>query len=375
MQIYLVGGAVRDSLLGIPVHERDWVVVGASPERLLELGYRAADPRFPVFLHPETGEEYALARRETKTGRGYKGFGVEYGPQVRLEEDLARRDLRVNAMARSGDGTLIDPFGGQDDLRARRLRHVTPAFVEDPLRILRAARFRATLGGLGFELDEETFALMGEMAQGPELGALSGARIWRETSRALASAAPGRYLDVLARCGALERLLPELAPARIQHAIARLEHAANVPGEPGTRMAATAALLAPDAPRELAMRLGAPERVLELCTLVQGWTAERIVETAASPEALMRSIEALDAIRRPERLERFVDALAPLAAGREDAVRALRSLTAARSAAAAVQARALAATGLEGRALGEALRARRVVAIADAATRGEDLDR
>ena len=186
MQVYLVGGAVRDGLLGLPIAERDWVVVGASPAQLLELGYRAADPSFPVFLHPETGEEYALARRETKTGGGYKGFSVDCGPDVRLEEDLARRDLRVNAIAKAEDGTLIDPFGGEGDVHARRLRHVTAAFVEDPLRILRAARLRATLAALGFELDEETFELMRAMAAGPELSMLSAARVWRETSRAFA---------------------------------------------------------------------------------------------------------------------------------------------------------------------------------------------
>ncbi len=365
MQVYLVGGAVRDALLGLPVEERDWVVVGATPEQLLELGYRAADPRFPVFLHPETGEEYALARRETKTGGGYKGFAIDCGPDVQLEEDLARRDLRVNAMAKAEDGTLIDPFGGAGDLHARRLRHVTAAFVEDPLRILRAARFCATLAAFRFELDEETFDLMRTMAEGPELRMLSVTRIWRETARALASAAPARYLDVLRRCGALERLLPGVAPTRLERGVARLERALSAPGAPGPRMAATAVLIAPDTPSELAARLGAPAQVLELCALVEGWDTDRIVEAAATPENVMGTIEGLDAIRRPERLEHFVEALEPMAVGHEGARWALGVLAAARRAAGAVQARALAGAGLEGPALGQALRERRIQAISD----------
>jgi len=160
MKIYLVGGAVRDRLLGLPVEERDWVVTGATEQEMAALGYQQVDADFPVFLHPESGEEYALARREVKTGPGYKGFRIETGPDVTLEEDLARRDLTINAMAEADDGTLIDPYGGRDDLEAGLLRHVTPAFVEDPVRLPRVARFAAKLAGYGFRVAHDTFTLM-----------------------------------------------------------------------------------------------------------------------------------------------------------------------------------------------------------------------
>src|ERR1700683_2863961 len=163
MQVYLVGGAVRDALLGLPVKERDWVVVGSTRDELLRLKYREVGRDFPVFLHPESHEEYALARRERKTSPGYRGFAVEFGPEVSLEQDLARRDLTINAIARAGDGSFIDPFGGQRDLKARVLRHVSPAFVEDPVRILRIARFAARFAPLGFQIDPDTLALMGGM--------------------------------------------------------------------------------------------------------------------------------------------------------------------------------------------------------------------
>ncbi|MGK8440610.1 multifunctional CCA addition/repair protein [Ectopseudomonas hydrolytica] len=210
MQIYKVGGAVRDRLLGRPVSEVDWVVVGASAEQMLELGYRPVGADFPVFLHPQTGEEYALARTERKSGRGYGGFTFHASPEVTLEEDLIRRDLSVNAMAEDEQGTLIDPYGGQQDLAARILRHVSPAFAEDPLRVLRVARFAARYAPLGFHVADETMALMRQLAESGELAHLTAERSWKEISRALMEPRPDVFIQVLRDCGALAALLPEV---------------------------------------------------------------------------------------------------------------------------------------------------------------------
>ena len=185
MQVYLVGGAVRDALLGLTVKERDWVVVGGTREELLRRNFREVGRDFPVFLHPETQEEHALARLERKVSPGYRGFAVEFGPDVTLEEDLARRDLTINAMARAADGTLIDPFGGGRDLEARVLRHVSPAFAEDPVRILRVARFAARFAPLGFQVAPETLVLMRAMVERREVDALVPERVWQETEKAL----------------------------------------------------------------------------------------------------------------------------------------------------------------------------------------------
>jgi len=207
---YLVGGAVRDELLGLEVSERDWVVTGSTPESLLQQGYRQVGASFPVFLHPQTGEEYALARTERKQGHGYHGFAVDFHPGVTLQEDLARRDLTINAMARSGDGRLIDPFGGAADLEKRILRHVSPAFAEDPLRVLRVARFAARFARLGFRIHPETLDLMRGISQSGELQHLAAERTWAEWVGGLASAKPSIFLQVLRDCGALNVLLPEL---------------------------------------------------------------------------------------------------------------------------------------------------------------------
>ncbi len=210
MQAYLVGGAVRDALLGLPAGDRDFVVVGATPERMIELGYRQVGRDFPVFLHPQSSEEYALARTERKSGRGYTGFVVHASPDVTLEDDLRRRDFTINAIARAEDGTLSDPFGGIADLQARRLRHVSAAFAEDPLRVLRAARFMARFASLGFAVAPETLALMREMVASGELEALVPERVWQELSRALRSARPSAFLRTLRDCGALRVVLPEV---------------------------------------------------------------------------------------------------------------------------------------------------------------------
>ena len=210
MKTYLVGGAVRDPLLGLQPGDNDHVVVGSTPEQMLALGFKPVGRDFPVFLHPQTGEEYALARTERKSGRGYRGFVVDTDPSVTLEEDLARRDFTINAIAKGEDGTLVDPLGGMRDIESRVLRHAGPAFVEDPLRILRAARFMARFTSLGFSVAPETRALMQDMAQAGELSELVSERVWQELSRALRSETPSAFLRTLRDCGALVQVLPEI---------------------------------------------------------------------------------------------------------------------------------------------------------------------
>lgn len=210
MQVYLVGGAVRDALLNIPIQDRDWVVVGAQPQDLLDLGCKQVGSDFPVFLHPETQEEYALARTERKAGRGYHGFEIDASPVVTLEEDLLRRDLTINAMALTNQGELIDPYGGQRDLEQRVLRHVSPAFIEDPLRVLRVARFKAQLAEFGFQLAPETHDLLCQMVNEGELIDLVAERIWLEVTKALMTSRPGLFFACLKEIGALAVLFPAL---------------------------------------------------------------------------------------------------------------------------------------------------------------------
>ena len=218
MKRYLVGGAVRDALLGLPVGEQDWVVVGATPEAMVAAGYRPVGKDFPVFLHPQTKDEHALARTESKSGRGYHGFSFHAGPEVTLEEDLGRRDLTVNAIARDDEGRLVDPHGGQRDLEARVLRHVSPAFAEDPVRVLRLARFAARFAPLGFTVAPETLALCRQLVEAGEVDSLVAERVWKETEKALMQGAvmagapsrPSDYFETLRACGALARLFPEL---------------------------------------------------------------------------------------------------------------------------------------------------------------------
>src|ERR671939_1527367 len=207
MEIYAVGGAVRDELLGLPVQDRDYVVVGATPEEMIALGFKPVGRDFPVFLHPETHEEYALARTERKSGRGYKGFSVHASPDVTLEEDLRRRDLTINAMAKAEDGTLIDPYGGKRDLEQRILRHVSEAFAEDPVRILRVARFAARFG---FRVAPETMALMKQMVASGEADYLVAERVWQEFAKGLMEREPERMFEVLEACSLQKKLVPEL---------------------------------------------------------------------------------------------------------------------------------------------------------------------
>ena len=210
MQIYLVGGAVRDALLKINIKDKDWVVVGSTPEQLLDLGYSQVGADFPVFLHPKTKEEYALARTERKSGSGYQGFICDFSPNISLEDDLLRRDLTINAMAQKDDGSLVDPYNGQQDIKDKKLRHVSDAFSEDPLRVLRVARFAARFAHLGFTIADETLKLMRDIAASGELAHLTQERVWQETERALGESKPWVYFQVLRDCDALAIIFPEL---------------------------------------------------------------------------------------------------------------------------------------------------------------------
>jgi tRNA nucleotidyltransferase (CCA-adding enzyme) len=325
VKIYQVGGSVRDSMLGLPVQDRDWVVVGADPAAMLREGYKPVGSDFPVFLHPETREEYALARTERKTGPGYKGFAFHAAPDVTLEEDLRRRDLTINAMARDEAGTLVDPYGGERDLEAGLLRHVSEAFAEDPVRILRVARFAARFG---FAIAPETLELMRRMVASGEADALVPERVWQEVARGLMERTPSRLVAVLRECGALARVMPELdawfsesvAPEELAR---RLDLAAARGFQLTVRYALMVLELAPAAAESLARRLNTPAECREIAA-----TAIRERELLASEELDAESalglLERADAFRRPERLERLIEIAecdAGIAAGAAFAVR------------------------------------------------------
>ncbi len=371
MQTWLVGGAVRDELLGLEPVERDWVVVGATPEELEAAGYRRVGRDFPVFLHPKTGEEYALARTERKSGHGYHGFTVHAGPDVTLEEDLGRRDLTINAMARDADGRLIDPWGGRADIEARLLRHVSTAFTEDPLRVLRVARFAARFAPLGFQVAPETRDLMRSMSASGELDWLVPERSWQETARALSDPAPRRYFEVLMDCDALARVLPELVPLFAAGADPippkALDRATEATADPSIRLASLCFPLAPQGPlAELGERLPIPRRWLELARATSEWHMN-CIELSADPAAIHDVLSGLDALRRPDRFEAVLTACDAIAAARDDHDEWRRRrdlLERARAAAQALNGSALAAEGWRGEALGQELEKRRRAAIA-----------
>jgi tRNA nucleotidyltransferase (CCA-adding enzyme) len=370
MQVYLVGGAVRDELLGRAVKERDWVVVGATPAELEGLGYRAVGREFPVFLHPETKEEYALARLERKVAPGYRGFVTEFSPTVTLEEDLQRRDLTINAMARDAKGQIIDPFGGRADLEARVLRHVSPAFAEDPVRILRVARFAARYEELGFKVAPETMTLMRHMVQNGEAGALVSERVWRELEGTLETASPQRGLEVLSDCGALGVLLPELArSADASQDMRALRAAAGSATSSAVRWATLLGGLAATDIEALCERLRTPTEHRELALLTARLEREfaSALDPASSPEQLLSLLEQADAFRRPERFARWLEVLAARRRGAEVAAQATTALLArlriAAAAAAAVQLSAVELRAHRGPQLGAAMRARRLKAI------------
>jgi len=400
--VYLVGGAVRDELLGLPYKEKDWVVTGATPEELVGEGFRQVGASFPVFLHPETGEEYALARTERKEGHGYHGFAVDFNPGVTLEQDLARRDLTINAMARDRNGRLIDPFGGARDLERRLLRHVSPAFREDPLRVLRVARFAARFAPFGFTVHPQTLELMRTIVDSGELRSLVPERVWIEIEAAMAAAEPGRFVEELRDCGALGVLLPEVEalfgvpqPATYHPEIDTGRHvimAMNLAAREGSSSRAVFALLLHDLGKGLTPeaewpghlgheergvplveavceRLRAPGSFRDLAVVVcrLHLRAHRLVEMR--PAGVMRLIEDADLLRRPALLPDFVAACEGDFRGRQgrenSAYPQAERLRAALAAASGVQARDLDITGLEGKQIGGRLRQARIEAIAD----------
>lgn len=405
MKVFLVGGAVRDRLLGRPSGDRDWVVVGTTPEVMGAAGYLPVGRDFPVFLHPRTHEEYALARTERKTGPGYHGFVFRTGPEVTLEDDLSRRDLTINAMAQAEDGTLVDPWGGQADLAARVLRHVGSAFAEDPVRILRLARFAARF--TDFSVAPETLALCRAMVEAGEVDALVPERVWQELSRGLMEARPSRMIEVLRDCGALARLLPEVdalfgVPQRADyhpeidtgvHLMMVLDMAERL----GTALPVRFACLVHDLgkattpadilPRHLghegrsvkllgplAARLRVPVECRELAELVAREHGNLHASASFGAEALVRLFDRCDAWRRPERFEQALQACECDARGRlgfeerpyPQADRLRGALAAARAVdSGAVSAEAL-ARGLKGPAIGQALQQARIAAVAQA---------
>lgn len=339
MKIYLVGGAVRDALLGLAVTENDWVVVGSSAEQLLERGYTSVGKDFPVFLHPHTKEEYALARTERKTGPGYTGFSCYAASDVSLEQDLQRRDLTINAIAQDAQGELIDPYGGQADIENRILRHVSPAFIEDPVRILRVARFAARYRHLGFTIADETMSLMRKMVARGEADNLVGERVWKETSRALLEADPDVFFSTLRHCGALARVLPEVdalfgVPQRAEyhpeidtgvHVMMTLQQIHRLEGSLASRFATLthdlgkAVTPAAELPshrrheersvplvKKLCKRLAVPKYEQQLALAVARFHLHCHRAFELKPSTLLDLLQALDAFRRPALFEEFL---------------------------------------------------------------------
>lgn len=317
MNIYLVGGAVRDTLLKLPVHEKDWVVVGATPEQMIAQGYKPVGRDFPVFLHPKTQEEYALARLERKVAPGYRGFVTEFSPQVSLEEDLKRRDLTVNAMAQDSAGHIIDPYGGRADIEKRVLRHVSEAFTEDPVRVLRVARFLARFAPLGFTVAPETLALMQRMTAAGETDALVAERIWRELERLLMAASPVAGIRLLEDCHALRSMLPCLRGGRFSQASLRaVQHAADNETSGAVRFAVLLNELSTADIEQCCQNWRVPTEYRELSLLLKRLrdpfcelARDSLNSPAPSAEAQLRTLEAADAFRRPER---FGDLLAAM---------------------------------------------------------------
>jgi tRNA nucleotidyltransferase (CCA-adding enzyme) len=407
MQVYEVGGAVRDALLGLPAGDRDWVVVGATPQQMLDAGYQPVGRDFPVFLHPRTKEEYALARTERKSARGYHGFAFHAAPEVTLEQDLARRDLTVNAIARGPDGQLIDPYGGQRDLAARVLRHVSPAFAEDPVRLLRLARFAARFPD--FTVAPETMHLLRRLVDEGEVDALVAERVWQELARGLMAERPSRMLSVLRDCGALARLLPELdrlwgVPQRPEHhpevdTGMHLEMVLDLAARLSMPLAVRWALLCHDLgkgstpaallprhhgheqrsatlARALGERLRVPGDCRELADVVAREHGHVHASGTLSAAAVLRLFERCDALRRPDRFSLVLQACECDARGRlgrehtdyAPAQRLPPLLQAALGLDTALIAADAQARGLAGPDIGRAIHAAREAAIAAAIT-------
>jgi tRNA nucleotidyltransferase (CCA-adding enzyme) len=402
MKPYIVGGAVRDALLGAPVNDHDWVVVGATPQQMLDAGFRPVGQDFPVFLHPQTHEEYALARTERKTAPGYHGFTFHADPSVTLEQDLERRDLTINAMAQEPDGRIVDPFGGRDDLRAKVLRHVSPAFAEDPVRILRVARFAARFDE--FRIAPETETLMRRMVEAGEVDALVPERVWQELSRGLMERRPSRMFEVLRGCGALARLLPEVdrlwgvpQPAEHHpevdtgvHLMMVLDMSAALAAPLHVRFACLTHDLgkgttpAEEWPRHIGHEKRSVELLRQVCERLRVPTECReLAETVAREHgnvhrsaefgatALVRLLDRCDAWRRPDRFADLLFACECDARGRAGLQdrpyppreRLMRVLDCARGVDTAAVAKAAAERGASGPAIGEAIRQARIEAV------------
>lgn len=402
MKIYLVGGAVRDKLLGLEVKDRDYVVVGATPEEMVRRGFRPVGADFPVFLHPDTKEEYALARTERKSGHGYKGFTVYAAPDVTLEDDLRRRDLTINAMAEGADGRLIDPFGGADDLHNRVLRHVSPAFAEDPVRVLRTARFTARYTQRGFKVAPDTYALMRQIVEAGEIERLVPERVWAETERALGEDQPQLFFEVLRDCGALSRLLPEIdalfgvpQPEEYhrevdtgRHTMMVLTQAARLSTDTRVRFAALMHDVGKgktpvehwpqhvgheergiDMINEICKRLRVPNDYRDLAVLVARHHANCHRVAEFRPATILKTLEGIDAFRRPDRFESFLLACEADARGREGledrSYRQADIFRRAFGAARQIDTEAVASGNkqLKGAAVGEKIRQKRIAAI------------
>ena len=400
MQVYLVGGAVRDRLLGREVSERDWVVVGATPGELERAGFIPVGRDFPVFLHPKTKEEHALARLERKVAPGYRGFTTEFSPDVKLEDDLRRRDLTINAMAQDSAGNIVDPYGGQRDLEARLLRHVSEAFAEDPVRILRVARFAARYAPLGFQIADETLALMRQMVADGEANALVAERVWTETEKALGEPCPDVFISVLRDCGALKVVYPEIdalfgvpQPEKWHpeidtgiHQLMALREAVKLGGGVAVRFAVlmhdlgkgvTPADKLPSHPghedagvalvEQLAARLRVPNHLRELAVMTARYHTHVHRASELRADTVLKTLEGCDALRRPERFEDFLLACEADARGRKGLEMRdypqRQYFAAARSAVTAVILTPEERTGLSGEQIGQELRKRRVAAI------------
>ena len=400
MKIYLVGGSVRDQLLGLETKDRDWVVVGATPEEMLQQDYRQVGKDFPVFLHPKTNEEYALARTERKVSAGYSGFSFHTSTEVTLEEDLIRRDLTINAIALSDEDELIDPFNGQADIKAKILRHVSPAFVEDPVRILRVARFAARFADLGFTIADETQQLMAKMVNKGEVDSLVPERVWQETMRALNEKTPARYFEVLRDCGALAKLFSEIdklwgvpQPEKHHpeidtgiHTMMVLTQAAKLSNDPKVRFAALVHDLGKgitpkdEWPKHIAHesrgvplvealcdRYRIPNEYRELAIIVTKYHLHYHRAAELRDNTFLETLEALDAFRRPERFELFLIACEADSRGRtgyeEQEFEQPGIYRKVFKAALAINAKELVDSGLKGKEIKDALFKQRLLAI------------
>jgi len=360
VEIYLVGGAVRDQLLKIPVKDKDWVVVGASPDELLEQGYIQVGKDFPVFLHPDSKQEYALARTERKSGQGYTGFTCDANSKVTLKEDLLRRDLTINSLAKDSKGNIIDPFSGLEDLRHKKLRHVSEAFREDPLRILRIARFAARFHHLGFTIADETMALMKEMTSKGELEHLTAERVWLETVKASNETDPHIYFEVLQQCGGLtpwfeewQRVLDHVPEASSQAEILLKINVGTADHSSQYRLIALSYLL-DDKARFLFHRLKAPKKIISLAKLMP--TASKVLlSTQYDAEDIQKLFKVTDAYRQPDRFDTVVDIVSQIADGLDLACAPLKTIKTTLDAALAVDPQSLIDIGLKGPELGKAL--------------------